>query len=554
MSRSGGQLLADQLVVHGADLAFCVPGESYIGLLEGLYARRDRLRLITARHEAGAANMADAYGKLTGRPGICLVTRGPGATHASVGVHTAFQDSTPMLLLIGQVAREQRDREAFQEVDLRAMFGPLAKQVFEIDDARRIPELLSRAFHAATSGRPGPVVIGLPEDMQRDEVDVADAAPFRPAVPRVSAAEADELHGLLAAAERPLVVAGGSLWSQSAADGLQMFAEASAVPVACSFRRQDHLDNESTAYVGDLGLGIAPHLPKALAESDLVVLLGGRFGEVPSGAYRSLTVPRPAGGRLVHVHASADELNRVYEADLAIAAAAPSVVESLMARGPLPSSAGRAAYARDLRASYEAWTTPAPRDVRGVDLALVVTHLRTGLPPDAIVTNGAGNYTVWVHRYHRHRRYGVQLAPTSGAMGYGLPAAIAARAVHPDRPVIAFAGDGCFMMACQELATAVQFDLPIVVVVADNGMLGTIRMHQERSFPGHVAGTTLHNPDFVALARSFGCHAEQVIDAAGFPAALERALATGRPALLHLVCDPNAITPATTLDALGGSS
>jgi acetolactate synthase I/II/III large subunit len=554
MSRSGGQLLADQLVVHGADLAFSVPGESYIGLLDGLYTHRGRLRLITARHEASAANMAEAYGKLTGRPGLCLVTRGPGATHASVGVHTAFQDSTPMLLLIGQVAREQRDREAFQEVDLRAMFGPLAKQVFEIDDARRIPELLSRAFHAATSGRPGPVVIGLPEDMQRDEVDVADAVPYRPAVPSASAADVSRLHGLLAAAKRPLMVAGGSLWSQAAADALQAFAEASAVPVACSFRRQDHLDNESSAYIGDLGLGIAPHLPQALAESDLVVLLGGRFGEVPSGAYRSLTVPRPASGRLVHVHASADELNRVYEADLAIVASAPSVVDGLAAAGPLAPSTERAAYARHLRTSYEAWTTPAPRAVRGVDLALVVAHLRTGLPVDAVVTNGAGNYTVWVHRYHRHRRYGVQLAPTSGAMGYGLPAAIAARAVHPDRPVIALAGDGCFMMACQELATAVQFELPIVVVVADNGMLGTIRMHQERSFPGHVSGTTLHNPDFVALARSFGCHAEQVTDASGFPSALQRALAAGRPALLHLVCDPNAITPATTLDALGGSS
>lgn len=324
--------------------------------------------------------------------------------------------------------------------------------------------------------------------------------------------------------------------------------------MACSFRRQDHLDNDSSAYVGDLGLGVAPHLTKALAESDLVVLLGGRFGEVPSGAYRSLTVPRPTSGRLVHVHASADELNRVYEADLAIVASAPSVVDGLAGLGPLPSSDARAAFARDLRARYEAWTTPAPRDIDGVDLAAVVTHLRDGLPADAVITNGAGNYTVWVHRYHRHRRYGVQLAPTSGAMGYGIPAAIAARAVHPDRPVIAFAGDGCFMMACQELATAVQFELPIIVVVADNGMLGTIRMHQERSFPGHVSGTSLRNPDFVALARSFGCHAEQVTDEAGFPPALERALAAGVPALLHLVCDPNAITPATTLDALGGSS
>ena len=554
MRRSGGQLLADQLVVHGVELAFGVPGESYIGLLDGLYAHRDRLRLITARHEGGAANMAEAYGKLTGRPGICLVTRGPGATHASVGVHTALQDSTPMILLVGQVAREQRDREAFQEVDLRAMFAPLAKHVFEIDDARRIPELISRAFHVATSGRPGPVVIGLPEDMQRDAVETLDAVRFTPATPRADAADIGRLRHLLEEAERPLIVAGGSLWSQAAADVLCDFAEASHVPVVCSFRRQDHLDNDSPAYVGDLGLGVGPHLTDALCTSDLVVVLGGRFGEVPSGAYRHLTVPRPESCRLVHVHASPDELNLVYEADLAIVASAPSVVAGLHALGPLRASSARAAFARDLRTAYERWTTPAPRDVDGVDLAPVVAHLRDALPPDAVITNGAGNYTVWVHRYHRHRRYGVQLAPTSGAMGYGIPAAIAAKAVHPDRPAIAFAGDGCFMMACQELATAVQFDLPIIVVLADNGMLGTIRMHQERSFPGRISGTSLANPDFVALARSFGCHAEQVTDNAGFPPALARALAAGKPALIHLVCDPQAITPATTLDALGGKA
>jgi acetolactate synthase-1/2/3 large subunit len=552
--RSGGQLLADQLILHGADIAFGVPGESYIGLLDGVYAHRDRLRLITARHEAGAANMAEAYGKLTGRPGICLVTRGPGATHASVGVHTAFQDSTPMILFVGQVAREQRDREAFQEVDLRAMFKPLAKQVFEIDDAARIPELISRAFHVATSGRPGPVVIGLPEDMQRDDVDVPDAAPFRPATPVAGSADLARLRAMLTEAERPLIIAGGSIWSQSAADALRDYAEASHLPVVCSFRRQDHLDNDSPAYVGDLGLGVGAHLTEALRGSDLVVVLGGRFGEVPSGAYRHLTVPRPTSCRLVHVHASPDELNLVYEADLAIVASAPSVVEGLAALGPLPASESRTTFAHDLRAAFERWTTPVPRDIDGVDLAAVVVHLRDGLPADAVITNGAGNYTVWVHRYHRHRRYGVQLAPTSGAMGYGIPAAIAAKAVHPDRPAIAFAGDGCFMMACQELATAVQFDLPIIVVLADNGMLGTIRMHQERSFPGRISGTSLQNPDFVALARSFGCHAEQVTEDAGFEPALARALDAGKPALLHLVCDPQAITPATTLDALGGKS
>jgi acetolactate synthase I/II/III large subunit len=551
VARSGGHLLADQLVLHGTDVAFCVPGESYLTVLDGLYAHRHRVRLITARHEAGAANMADAYGKLTGRPGVCLVTRGPGAMQAAVGVHTAAQDSTPMILLVGQVARAARGREAFQEIDLRAVFGTLAKDVFEIDDARRIPELLQRAFAVATSGRPGPVVIGIPEDMQRDAVDVADAAPFRPALPAAATAEVERLHALLAAAERPLVVLGGSQWSQSAADALQAFAEASAVPVAASLRRQDHLDNESPAYVGDFGLGIAPQLPEAVAASDLVVLLGTRFGELESGGYRYLGIPRRSAGRLVHVHADAAELGRVYQPDLAIAATAASVVGALAELGPLPASAARTAHATELRAAFERWTTPAPRGLGGVDLALAVARVREVVPPDTIVTNGAGNYTAFVHRYHRHRRYGTQVAPTSGAMGYGLPAAVAAQAVHPGRRVLAFAGDGCFMMASPELATAVQERLPLVVLVADNGMLGTIRMHQERQFPGRVAGTALRNPDFVAMARSFGCHAERVDDTAGFVPAFERALAAGTTALLHLVCDPRAISPTATLEAPG---
>jgi len=551
VTRRGGHLLADQLVRHGTDAAFCVPGESYLTVLDGLYAHRDRVRLVTARHEAGAANMADAYGKLTGRPGICLVTRGPGATQASVGVHTARQDSTPMILLVGQVARASRGREAFQEVDLRAMFGTLAKDVFEIDDARRIPELMGRAFHVATSGRPGPVVIGIPEDMQRDDVDVADAEPFAAAVPRAAADDLERLHALLAASERPLVVLGGSQWSQAAADALQTFAEASAVPVTAALRRQDHLDNDSPAYAGDFGLGIAPHLPEAMAASDLVVLLGTRFGELESGGYRYLGIPRPSSGRLVHVHADPSELGRVYEPDLGIAATAPSVVDGLAELGPLPASAARTAHVGALRAAFERWTTPAPRGLGGVDLGLAVARLREVVPPDTIVTNGAGNYTAFVHRYHRHRRYGTQLAPTSGAMGYGLPAAVAAQTVHADRRVIAFAGDGCFMMASPELATAVQEALPIVVLVADNGMLGTIRMHQERQFPGRIAGTTLRNPDFVAMARSFGCHAERVEDDGAFVPALQRALDARTTALLQLVCDPRAISPTATLDAPG---
>src|SRR4051794_34108135 len=551
MTRPGGHVLADQLVRHGTDAAFCVPGESYLTVLDGLYGHRDRVRLVTARHEAGAANMADAHGKLTGRPGICLVTRGPGATQASVGVHTAAQDSTPMILLVGQVARASRGREAFQEVDLRAMFGTVAKDVFEIDDARRIPELISRAFWVATSGRPGPVVIGIPEDMQRDQVDVDDAAPYRAAVPVAGAAEVARLHELLAAAERPLVVVGGSQWSQEAADGLQAFAEASALPVTAALRRQGHLDNGSPAYVGDLGLGIAPHLPEAIGASDLLVLLGTRFGELESGGYRYLGIPRRAAGLLVHVHADPSELGRIYEPDLAIAGTAASAVARLAELGPLPASDGRARHVRALRDAFERWTTPAPRGLGGVALGLAVAQLREHVGDDAIVTNGAGNYTAFVHRYHRHRRYGTQLAPTSGSMGYGLPAAIAAQVAHPDRRVIAFAGDGCFMMASPELATAVQERLPIVVIVADNGMLGTIRMHQERQFPGRIAGTTLHNPDFAAMAMAFGCHAELVIEDGGFGPALDRALEAGTTALLHLRCDPRAISPTATLAAPG---
>jgi acetolactate synthase-1/2/3 large subunit len=490
--------------------------------------------------------MAEAWGKLTGRPGVCLATRGPGAAHASIGVHTAFQDSTPMLLLVGQVRRDHQGREAFQEVDLPAMFAPLAKWAAQIETAEDIPAMLGRAFEVALADRPGPVVLALPEDMQRETTDAADAPFAEPALREPDAAALDRLHVWLGDAGQPLVIVGGPHWSQESADALAVWAEASAVPIATQFRRQDRIDNASPAYVGDLGLGANPALEARVAEADLVVLLGGRFGEIPSGGYARLPQERRLGHLVAHVHAESSELGRTWHPDLAIAAAAPLVVDGLVARGPL-GRPPRAMWAQALRGGYETWSEPAARELAGVDLGQVVRHLREALPADAVITNGAGNYTVWIHRYYRHRRFGTQLAPTSGAMGYGIPAAISAALHDPSRPVVAFAGDGCFQMSGHELATAVQVGARIIVLVCDNGMLGTIRMHQERDFPGHVEGTALANPDFAALAIAYGCHGERVERDTDFPAAFARARAADRPALIHLVCDPAAITPGALL-------
>ena len=541
MTRLGGHVVADQLVAQGVDTVFGVPGESFLTVLDGLWERGDAIRFVTARHEATASHMAEAWGKLTGRPGVCLATRGPGATQASIGVHTAFQDSTPMLLLLGQVAREHLGREAFQEVDFEAMFAPLAKWAHQIERADDIPAAMTRAFEVALADRPGPVVLALPEDMQRDATDAPDGPRVEPALREPDAADLDALHALLNGAERPLIIVGGPRWSEAAADALATLG----VPVAAQFRRQDRIDNDAPAYVGDLGLGCNPALERRVAEADVLVLLGGRFGDIPSGGYTRLPLAGQPGQRLVHVHPEPTELGRVWQADLDICASAPLVVDGLVARGPLPGG-----WAAELRADYLAWSEPPARDLAGVDLGQVVRHLRETLPDDAVIANGAGNYTVWVHRFFRHRRFGTQLAPTSGAMGYGVPAAIAAALHRPGRPAIAFAGDGCFQMAGHELATAVQLGLrDLVVLVCDNGMLGTIRMHQERSYPGHVEGTALANPDFAALAAAYGCHAERVERDADFADAFARALAADRPALLHLVCDPAAITPGALLEA-----
>jgi acetolactate synthase-1/2/3 large subunit len=543
--RSGGQLVVDHLVGNGIDAAFCVPGESFLAVLDALYD--GPVRLITCRHEAAAANMAVAYGKLTGRPGVCLVTRGPGATQASVGVHTAAQDSAPMLLLVGQVGREARGREAFQELPVPAVFGPMAKWAAEADDPARLPELLARAVQVAVSGRPGPVVLGLPEDVLAGQAEVGDARPVRPVAPAADPADVAHVRQLLARARRPLVVAGGPGWSEAAAADLRAVAEAGRLPVAASFRSQDVLDNRSPSYVGDLGVSANPALHERVRAADLLLAVGPRLGEITTGGYRLVEAPVPRQ-RLVHVHPGLQELGRVVQPELAVNAAVGPFLAALRA-APAPPGDAWAGWALAARDDYLAWVRPPPAPGR-LDLGRVLTWLRGRLPDDAVLASGAGNYSIWVHRCFQFRRLGTQLAPKSGAMGFGLPAALAAKVVHPGRTVVAVAGDGDFLMTAPELATAVQHRLEVVVLVVDNGMYGTIRMHQERAYPGRVVATDLHNPDFPALAEAFGAHGEAVTETDAFPAAFERALASGRPALLDLRVDPGTIAPGVDLAGL----
>lgn len=544
--RSGGRILVDELVRHGVDTAFGVPGESYLAVLDALHD--SDVRLITTRHEVGAAFAAEAYGKTTGRPGICFVTRGPGATNACNGVHTAFQDSTPMILFIGQVARGQMEREAFQEIDYRRMFGQMAKWVAQIDDAARIPEFISRAFHTATAGRPGPVVLALPEDMLRDVVEAPEVAPFRtPVQPHVSSADLMDLRDALLHADRPFLLLGGGGWTGKAVEDMQQFAERQGLPVGCSFRCQDLFDNDHAQYAGDVGIGINPALAARIKDSDLLIVVGARLGEMTTSGYAMLKPPK-LPQTLVHVHASAEELGRVYQPDLAINCGMESFAHAASRLKPVDSSRW-SEWTQAARADYEAWNTPT-EGPGAVQMGGVMAWLRENLPKDTVLTNGAGNYSVWVHRFLRYRGFRTQVAPTNGTMGYGLPAAIGVKAALPDRPVVTFAGDGCFQMTGQELGTAVQFGLPLVVIVVNNGMWGTIRMHQERSYPGRVSGTALHNPDFVALARAYGCHAELVERTEDFAAAFRRAQDSGIPALLELRVDPEALTPRETLSAI----
>jgi len=548
--RTGGQVLIDQLLIHGVDMAFGVPGESYLAALDALYEARNRIRFITCRQEGGACNMAEAYGKLTGRPGICFVTRGPGTTNASIGLHTAYQDSTPLLLLIGQVARDQAEREAFQEVDYRRMLGPLTKWVAEIDDARRIPELVSQAFHRATSGRPGPVALALPEDMLTELVETADAGPYSPVQAYPAPADLERMATLLASAKRPLMIVGGGGWSKESAADITSFAEANSLPVGAAFRRQDIIDNLSPSYVGDVGIGINPKLADRVTGCDVLLVVGARLGEMTTGGYTLVDIPRPHQ-TLIHIHAGAEELGRVYQPALAINAGMAAFAGAARALPAVTAPAWRdwtAAARADYLAHIEVPRVPGP-----VQMGEIVAFMRKRLAPETILVNGAGNYSTWLHRFYTYRGFRTQLAPTSGAMGYGVPAAVAAKAVHPDRPVISWNGDGCFMMNGQELATAVQHGLAVVFVVVNNGMYGTIRMHQERHYPARTIGTDLLNPDFAALARAYGAQGETVTRTEEFAPALERALAAGKPALIEIRLDPEAITPRQTLSQIRAS-
>jgi acetolactate synthase-1/2/3 large subunit len=545
-ARSGGRILVDALRVHGVDRVFCVPGESYLDVLDALHDYAD-VEVVVAKHEGAAANMAEADGKLTGRPGICFVTRGPGATHASIGAHIAFQDSTPMILFIGQVAREHRGREAFQEVDYETMFAPLAKWVTEIDDPARIPEYLARAFQCATSGRPGPVVLSLPEDVLSAMCTVDDTEPYRPVASAPTQADADALAAELARAKRPLVIAGGANWSEQACADFAQFVESWNLPVACAFRRQDLLDNRLEQYVGHLSLGVNPKLAERVKQADLIIAVGTRLGDIVTNGYTHLVPPR-IKQRLVHMHADAAELGRVFQPDLAIQTGVnngAAMLKGLQAPKTAPWAAWTAAAHQD-HLGFAA--IPARHaEHRGVDMGQVMAHLNQVLPDESILCNGAGNYTVWVHRFYQYRRSRTELAPTCGAMGYGMPAAVAAKLRHPERTVICFAGDGCFLMYPQELATAMQYDAPVITIVINNGMYGTIRMHQEKRFPGRVSATELQSPDFVMMARSFGAHAELVETTEAFAGAFARAQEAGRPALLELRVDPLQITPQARL-------
>lgn len=539
-TRHGGQALVEALEAQGVSRAYAIPGESFLAALDGFYEAG--IELVVARHEGGAAMMAEAHAKLTGRPGVAFVTRGPGATNAAAGIHVAFQDSTPMVLFVGQVARHQRDREAFQEVDYRAMFGPLAKWVAEIEVTERIPEYVSHAFHVAQSGRPGPVVLALPEDMLSAPCAAPVAAAAVPARSEPSDAALTALTDALAAAERPMVIVGGGGWSADAAAALATFAAAWDLPVGASFRCQDYLDNRSPHYVGDVGIGINPALADRVKSADLVLALGARLGEMTTSGYTLLTVPEPRQ-KLVHVHPDPSEPGRVYRPALAIAASPAATVAALAARAP--ASAPRwSAWRAAARADFEAWRTP--QETPGaLKMERVIAHLDAVLPEDAILTNGAGNYSAWLHRYYAYKRFRTQLAPTSGSMGYGLPAAVAAKLEAPHREVVCLAGDGCFQMTGTEFGTACEYGANIVVLISNNGVYGTIRMHQERHYPGRPSGTAMKNPDFAAWARSYGAFGETVERDADFPAAFERARNAGRPAILDLKIDPAAISPRT---------
>jgi acetolactate synthase-1/2/3 large subunit len=543
MKRTGGQLIVEALKANGVTRVSCVPGESYLAVLDALY--ESGIETIVCRQEGGAAMMADTWGRLTGQPGICMVTRGPGATNASAGLHIAMQDSIPMILFIGQVQRDAREREAFQEVEYRRAFTEFAKWVGEIDDVRRIPEFVSRAFAIATSGRPGPVVLTLPEDVLVEEFDAPQAKPSTPVEAHPGAVQIADFAEMLKDAKRPLVILGGTRWTEESVAQFQAFADKFKLPVGCSFRRQMLFDHLHPSYAGDIGIGVNPALGKEVKEADLIVLLGGRFSEMPSSGYTLLDIPYPAQ-KLVHVYPDPDELGRVYRPDLAICASPKDFVAAL-AKLEAPYNPVWEQRTVAMHETYLKWSTPPKTGPGSVHMGPIMEWIEENTPKDAIFTNGAGNYATWLHRFHRFQRFNTQSAPTSGSMGYGLPAAVAAKHLFPEREVICFAGDGCFMMHGQEFITAVRYGLPIITLLVNNGTYGTIRMHQEREYPGRVSGTDLVNPDFVAFAKAYGGHGELVETTDQFAPAFERARASGKPAIIEIKLDAEAITPTRTL-------
>ena len=541
--RHGGQVLIDQLKIQGVERVFCVPGESYLAALDGLYD--SGIETVIGRQEGGVAMMAEAHGKLTGAPGIAFVTRGPGATNASAGVHVASQDSTPMILFIGQVASDQKDREAFQEIDYGQMFGSIAKWVAQIDRTDRIVEYVSRAFHIAQSGRPGPVVLALPEDMLSAFSEGGDAPKAHGVALAASGADAIKIAARLQAAERPLVIVGGGVWSAKAAADMARFATRFELPVGTAFRRQDYFDNRHPHYAGDVGIGINPALADKVKQADVILALGTRLGEITSGGYGLFDIPKPKQ-RLIHVYPDATELGRIYHADQSVACSPVDMARALAELEPDDDPLRDSTWRQGLHQAYCAWGAP-QHSVGDVKMEQIIGHVNQVLPETAIVTNGAGNYAAWLHRYFDYKIYGSQLAPTSGSMGYGLPAAVAAKLAHRNRDVICFAGDGCFQMTMQEFGTAAQYGANIVVIISNNGIYGTIRMHQEQHYPGRVSGTVMHNPKFAALAQSYGGHGEVVRKTDEFPAAFERARTSNLPAIIELITDPRALSSRLNL-------
>jgi acetolactate synthase-1/2/3 large subunit len=546
--RTAAEVLVDQLQIHGVRHVFCVPGESYLAVLDA-FCDSD-LAVTVCRQEGGAAMMAEAIGKVTGRPGVCFVTRGPGATNASAGIHIARQDSTPLVMFVGQVARDVREREAFQELDYRAVFGAMTKWATEIDDPARVPEIVSRAFYTAANGRPGPVVVAIPEDMLTERVAVPDAPPYSLIETAPGPAELKKFVEMLASSRTPIMLLGGSRWSQQASDVLARFAHKYQLPVATTFRRAHLFDALHPCYAGDLGIGPNPKLIERIKNADLVILLGGRLGELPSQSYTLFDIPRPQVP-FIHVHPEAEELGRVYSPHLAIHATPTgfaAALETLTLPSPLRGQAEAA------HADYLQWTEQPTEQPGTVNFGAVMVWLRENLPRDAIICNGAGNYAAWIHRFFRMRRFGQHVAPTAGSMGFGVPAAVAMKRMFPDRPVVCLAGDGDFLMNGQEFATAVQYDLPFTVIIADNGIYGTIRMHQEREYPGRISASELRNPDFAAYAVAFGGFGASVERSEDFPAAFKAAQASGKPAIIRLQIDPEAITPVTTLAKIRAKS